>query len=59
MSDSAIPDDLIDTFCKNALNLQTVSTRSIAQELSQTPECEVVSEALQDELYDDPIQVEQ
>ncbi len=52
-----VPEDLIETFCKNTLNILSISTRSLAQELAASPDCEAVGETLSSELYEDPLQV--
>jgi amyloid beta precursor protein binding protein 1 len=56
---NTIPDDEIDIFCKNGDHIQQVTTSSIASEINLSSE-EIISyvqNTLQDDLYDDPAQV--
>ena len=54
-----VPQSSIDDFCKHAHGIVRVTTRSVAQETQRPQEAavEAVREALEDDLYQDPVQV--
>lgn len=59
MDEHRVPAETVGNFCKHAAGIVRVTTRSLAQELQVPGEAavETVRDALQDELYDDPVQV--
>lgn len=59
MAEDRVSADTVENFCKYAQGIVQVTTRSLAQEQVQEAEAavEVVREALQDDLYSDPVQV--
>jgi hypothetical protein len=57
--ETRVPQETIENFCKHAQGIVRVTTRSLAQELQLPGEAAVdtVREVLQDDLYQDPVQV--
>jgi hypothetical protein len=57
--ETRVPQETIENFCKHAQGIVRVTTRSLAQELQLPGEAAVdtVRDVLQDDLYQDPVQV--